>query len=293
VYLFHDALVSFAERREIRMNRAEFIERLTACLGDVPQTEREEAVQYYKDYFDDAGAENEAGVIASLGTPEELAKAIQAGLADGGNVGEFTEAGFQSYGESHKNAVADSSYTQKTNYGQNAGTYNGQSSGYYGQNVGNSGEQGSPYGQSNGYYDQNAQTQPNGSAQKKKLSGGRIALIVIAAILTSPVWISILTGLFGLAVGIVATLFGILVAVLGVGLGFAVAGFLVLCAGVVALFAAPISGVCLIGSGMVVFAIGLVFIWLLVFLAGAVLPRLIRGVVKLCRRLFHRGGVQA
>jgi uncharacterized membrane protein len=63
------------------MNRAEYIERLTACLGDVPQTEREEAIQYYSDYFDDAGAENEAGVIASLGTPEELAKEIKAGAS--------------------------------------------------------------------------------------------------------------------------------------------------------------------------------------------------------------------
>jgi uncharacterized membrane protein len=208
------------------MNRAEYIERLTACLGDVPQTEREEAIQYYNDYFDDAGAENEAGVIASLGTPEELAKEIKAGLG-----------------------LTD------------------------GPNAGNSAEQ--------------------GGTQKKKLSGGRIALIVIAVILTSPVWGGILAGLFGLAVGIVATLFGILVAVLGVGLGCAVAGFLVFCAGVVALFAAPISGVCLIGSGMVVFAIGLVFIWLLVLLTGVAFPWLIRDIGKLCGRLFHRGGAQA
>jgi hypothetical protein len=260
------------------MNRAEFIERLTACLGDVPQTEREEAIQYYNDYFDDAGAENEAGVIASLGTPEELAEEIKAGLSDGGNAGEFTEAGFRGCSEPHKNEVADSPYTQRTTYGQNVGT---------------AGEQGSPYGQGSGYYGQNAQAQPNGGTQKKKLSGGRIALIVIAVILTSPVWVGILSGLFGLAVGIVAILFGILVAVLGVGLGFTVAGFLVFCAGVVSLFAAPISGVCMIGSGMVVFAIGLVFVWLLVLLAGVAFPRLIRGIGKLCGRLFHRGGAQA
>jgi uncharacterized membrane protein len=208
------------------MNRAEFIERLTACLGDVPQTEREEAIQYYNDYFDDAGAENEAGVIASLGTPEKLAKEIKAGLGltDGSNAGNSTE---------------------------------------------------------------------QGGTQKKKLSGGMIALIVIAVILTSPVWVGILGGLFGLAVGIVALVFGILVAVFGVGFGFAVAGFLVFCAGVVSLFVAPISAVCLIGSGMVVFAIGLVFIWLLILLAGVAFPRLIQGIGKLCGRLFHRGGAQA
>ena len=49
------------------MNRAEFMRRLAELLGDVAPTEREEAIQYYNDYFDDAGTENESGVIASLG----------------------------------------------------------------------------------------------------------------------------------------------------------------------------------------------------------------------------------
>ena len=33
------------------MNRAEFMNRLTALLTDVSPTEREEAIQYYNDYF--------------------------------------------------------------------------------------------------------------------------------------------------------------------------------------------------------------------------------------------------
>ena len=70
------------------MNRAEFMRRLTELLGDVPPMEREEAIQYYNDYFDDAGEENEGSVIASLGTPEELAKTIKTGLNDGGNGGD-------------------------------------------------------------------------------------------------------------------------------------------------------------------------------------------------------------
>lgn len=61
------------------MNRAEFMRRLTELLGDVSPMERDEAIQYYNDYFDDAGVENESGVIASLGTPEELARTIKAG----------------------------------------------------------------------------------------------------------------------------------------------------------------------------------------------------------------------
>ena len=38
------------------MNREEFMAKLKALLGDIPAEEREEALQYYEDYFDDAGA---------------------------------------------------------------------------------------------------------------------------------------------------------------------------------------------------------------------------------------------
>ena len=45
------------------MNRQEFMKRLEELLQDISENEREEALQYYNDYFDDAGAENEAQII--------------------------------------------------------------------------------------------------------------------------------------------------------------------------------------------------------------------------------------
>ncbi len=62
------------------MNRKEFIEKLTYLLQDIEDIEREEALQYYEDYFDDAGSENEAQVINDLGSPERVAAIIKAGL---------------------------------------------------------------------------------------------------------------------------------------------------------------------------------------------------------------------
>ena len=41
------------------MNRADFMKQLESLLTGIAPTEREEAIQYYSDYFDDAGAENE------------------------------------------------------------------------------------------------------------------------------------------------------------------------------------------------------------------------------------------
>ena len=62
------------------MNRKEFIVKLDYFLQDIEDIEREEALQYYEDYFDEAGSENESQVIKDLGSPERVAAIIKAGL---------------------------------------------------------------------------------------------------------------------------------------------------------------------------------------------------------------------
>ena len=59
------------------MNRQEFMRQLKTLLLYVPTQEREEALQYYNDYFDDAGPENEYEVIAALGSPAKVAENIK------------------------------------------------------------------------------------------------------------------------------------------------------------------------------------------------------------------------
>ena len=52
-----------------RMNRTEFMRQLESLLQNISATEREEALQYYNEYFNDAGPENEQNVIEALGNP--------------------------------------------------------------------------------------------------------------------------------------------------------------------------------------------------------------------------------
>lgn len=88
------------------MSRVEFMNQLKNLLWDIPEYEREEALIYYEDYFDDAGAENEPQVIASLGSPEKVAAIIKEGLKeDAAEQGEFSENGYSGYGEMPKNEV--------------------------------------------------------------------------------------------------------------------------------------------------------------------------------------------
>ena len=61
------------------MSRTEFMNQLKNLLWDIPECEREEALNYYEDYFDDAGVENEEQVIASLCGPAKVADIIKEG----------------------------------------------------------------------------------------------------------------------------------------------------------------------------------------------------------------------
>ncbi|MCB6366140.1 DUF1700 domain-containing protein [Intestinibacillus massiliensis] len=58
------------------MNKEEFLSALDRALGGLPPEERQNAMQYYEDYLEDAGEGHEAEAIAGLGSPEAVAQAI-------------------------------------------------------------------------------------------------------------------------------------------------------------------------------------------------------------------------
>jgi uncharacterized membrane protein len=58
------------------MTRDECIKKLSYYLRKLPKVERQEAISYYREYFQEAGEENESRVIEELGSPQELAKKI-------------------------------------------------------------------------------------------------------------------------------------------------------------------------------------------------------------------------
>ena len=80
------------------MDRAQFMQELEKLLADISETERQDALDFYNSYFDDAGAENEASVLRELGSPKKVAAIIKAdlkGSAGGYEYGEYTEHGYE------------------------------------------------------------------------------------------------------------------------------------------------------------------------------------------------------
>lgn len=63
------------------MNRSDFFATLIGELRNIEPSELQDVLQYYNEYFDEAGLENEQSVIAELGSPKELAVEIRANSA--------------------------------------------------------------------------------------------------------------------------------------------------------------------------------------------------------------------
>ena len=93
------------------MDRAQFMKQLERLLSDISESERKEALDYYENYFDDAGKENEAEVIRELGSPGKVAAIIKADLKESNErYAEYTENGYQDTRTEDKHTPARRGY---------------------------------------------------------------------------------------------------------------------------------------------------------------------------------------
>ena len=103
------------------MNREEFLSQLERLLYDIPAQEREEALEYYNGYFDDAGKEKEAEVIQELGSPGKVAAIIKADLSGNeADYEEYTEQGYQDVRFDKKDMLKETNHyhQEESRYGQ-------------------------------------------------------------------------------------------------------------------------------------------------------------------------------
>ncbi len=284
------------------MNRIDFMNQLESLLQNIAPGEREEALQYYNCYFDDAGEENEQDVLEALGTPAKVAENIKRDLLENGGAEaaarkvKASDRALVEYGKSVQNDTEESEKAaegkdfQKSESGSGGGaagffeTYSRQEQD--GGN-GNIDEAWTGYG----YQDQTGCDvggsqavcgQPGQSGQPGKgLPGWAVALIVIAVVMFSPA-----------AAGLAAGAFGILAGWFGMIVGFGVATvvlFLVMVLlvvlGIMCSFASPWAGCALMGGGLLCGALGLAFLMLTVAMAGIVTPAIFRGIRYLFRKI--------
>lgn len=60
----------------VKMNREIYMRSLRERLRKLPKEDQDMAMEYFREYFDEAGPENEAQAIENLGSPKEAAEQI-------------------------------------------------------------------------------------------------------------------------------------------------------------------------------------------------------------------------
>lgn len=241
------------------MNRKQFMEELSQLLTGISEEERVEALQYYEDYFDDAGAENEQQVIEELGTPQMVASTICLNLEPGSEKnGEFTESGFQD--ERFEEKATPVARSPRTKAGDTY-SYN------------------EPYGD----YDNRGQGQKPWTSKTLKIIL-IIAIVLVGAPVVIPVGIGIVAAILGLVIATVAFFAGLVVASVGIG----IAGITVAVLGIVAAVGFP-SAIIMVGVGLILLALSLVATVATVRLCMVMYPAIFRIFVNICRWPFYRG----
>lgn len=211
------------------MNKEEFLKQLEQLLSDIPENERREAIEYYRNYFEDAGPENEMKIIQELGSPQKVAVSIKKDL-----------------------------------FGENYEAYD---------------------------YMNRTKQQEAFDKQQKENKMLRNILIIIAIVITFPIWIGILGAAFGVIVGLLAAVFGISLAFIAIVGACFVVGCVLAGVGIVKMFTGfPAVGLIVIALGMMMLALGILGLIVIVWVVGRVLPWIVRAIVRLCKRPFQKRG---
>lgn len=282
------------------MNRIEYMRRLAALLQDVPAKERVAAMQYYNDYFDDAGEENEGQVIEELGSPEKVAAEMKAGLEKPSEEsGEFRETGYTDTQFEKKDMPA--AYRQ-TGAGQSRNAYQqpgaGQSGNSYQQSgagqSGNpyqrsgAGQNGNPYQQGTGQTGNPSQNEYQRPANKPWTSNGlKLVLIILILLMVLPVVGPIVIAIAAILFALVVASFAIFIALVAVAAALAVSGVAVFVRGIFLIVTNTAVALAAMGTGLILMVIGVVAVVAAVRLCIIVLPGLFRFFVNLCKKPFQ------
>ena len=230
------------------MHREEFLMRLEGMLQSISPTEKEEVLQYYRDYFEDAGPENEQSVIEALGNPADIAENIKKDLqGDDGSRATASDHAVMEYGSPEA--------CERDNYN------------------------GSPKaGERGNYYDSRTSHADTGYREpvpaEKRMPGWAIVLLTLLIVFASPVLIGLLGVLFGLLVTWFALIFSFGVTAVAL---FAVL-FVLIIVGAMCVTLDPLVGLALAGGGLICGGIGLLFLMLTVAMAGILTPGIFSGL---------------
>lgn len=254
------------------MNRDEFMKRLEYLLSDIPDEDKADALDYYRDYLEEAGdAEEEA--IREFGSPERIAAIIwtdlQGNMEDGG---EFTERGFEderfrdpNFQVAKRLDLPETAEAYEENCGDGSREYGGRRNAR-----------------------ENGDTCDSSGKKKGDWSVWKVLLLVFAILAASPVLLGIGGGVLGILTGILGIAAAVIVLLAVLTIVFLIGGVIACVFGIVSALADGLGGLVISGVGLIMLAFGLAGLAASVWFYGKLIPWAFRGCIDAINRLVHR-----
>ena len=231
------------------MNREKFIKQLEYLLRNIPQNERMEAIQYYQDYFEDAGVEHERKVILELESPEKVAAFIQASLRETeqseDDLKEYTENGYEDIRFANRKYMPEQIMKESRKFSQ------------------------------------------------PKRKNDNVLFLLLLILLAIPVGLPLLGIL--IAGGVVGIIVPMVLAIVPFILmvAFGISGIVLFVIGTANISIIPAFALIIMGVGLILGGLAILALILAIWYVGKVIPVIIRGIVKMCKIPFNRGGQYA
>ncbi len=246
------------------MTREQYMALLEQGLKRLLPEERDNALQFYEEYFDEAG--DDEGVIAQLGPPSKLAAQIVAdafakSLGEGDKSVERTAA---DAGETQYSEVKDSDVSRDVSGVGAEGQYSG------GRPVPQAPVYNAPY------------PYPTESTKRKGVSA---VWVIILGILALPVGLPLLAAALGMALAILAVCFGLIAALVGLLIAVVTFPIRILLRILFSAAGTVFSWWMVLGGGLSAIGLLLIFVPLIVWLIAWIFKQACKGVAWVYNKL--------
>lgn len=145
------------------------------------------------------------------------------------------------------------------------------------------------YGSGTRQYSQNSyHAQSVHHVEKKIIKTWQVVLLIILAIVGSPIWIGLAAGVFGVLIGLLGSLFGILIGLAGSAVGLVIGGVGITVIGLLSIVKNPLECLTCMGVGLLLTAVGVLLTLLFVLITFTWLPKLVKAIVSWIKGMFHR-----
>lgn len=258
------------------MTKHEFFEELNQLLEDISQEEKEEAIRYYENYFDDAGIENEEAILKELVSPQKVANSIKVLInlneAEGKEQGYFTEKGYVEGINNNSQAVIISDRKNRENSFQQATDKKDDT-------------RGNQFHSHSNQYSDSKQNNKSGYESAPKGKRNLLLLLVLGLFLLPvgiPLIISVLAVLFSVAVTVIV----LWVAFLITCIAMLLSSVIVIVISFIQFFTMPAVGFLLAGIGLILFGVGILLTLVTIWMTRVLLPFLFNSIINLIKLPF-------